>query len=136
MVEHLFKNWMVYVLMGGFVWFVISIYRSAKRDEKKKDAEAAKRIIDTILESYLKAEPDQEQNKNKEVIATVRSFAKRGRLTMQGDEPVVGESALMTAIKPLFVQHNKARLKFDKNIVADLRKLIVAECDEYLEKTI
>jgi hypothetical protein len=37
MAEHLFKNWIVYVLLGGFAWFVAAVYRNAKREEKKKE---------------------------------------------------------------------------------------------------
>jgi hypothetical protein len=36
MAEHLFKNWIVYVLLIGFILFVTSIYRNAWREEKKK----------------------------------------------------------------------------------------------------
>ncbi len=35
MAEHLFKNWIVYVLLGGFVWFVIYTYVVSHKDEKK-----------------------------------------------------------------------------------------------------
>jgi len=34
--EHLFKNWIVYVMIGGFVWFVIYAYFTARKDEKKE----------------------------------------------------------------------------------------------------
>jgi hypothetical protein len=37
--EHLFKNWIVYVLLGGFVYFVGYLLINARREEKKKEAE-------------------------------------------------------------------------------------------------
>lgn len=36
MAEHLFKNWLVYVLLGGFIWFIVSVHRHAWREEKKR----------------------------------------------------------------------------------------------------
>lgn len=36
-VEHLYKNWPVYILLAGFVWLVISIL-IASRKEKQDDA--------------------------------------------------------------------------------------------------
>lgn len=44
--EHLYKNWIIYVLLIGFVWFVMSVYRSAWRDEnRKKQGEAQKKNV-------------------------------------------------------------------------------------------
>lgn len=34
--EHLLKNWIVYILLGGFVWFVISVYIHSRKEEKKR----------------------------------------------------------------------------------------------------
>lgn len=39
MAEHLFKNWIVYVLIIGFVWFVVSVYRHAWREERNKQGQ-------------------------------------------------------------------------------------------------
>jgi hypothetical protein len=33
---HLFKNWMVYVGIIGFIWFLFAVLRNAKRQEKMK----------------------------------------------------------------------------------------------------
>ena len=34
--EHLFKHWPIYVLMAGFIWFIVAIYRNAWREERKR----------------------------------------------------------------------------------------------------
>ncbi len=36
MVEHLFKNWPIYILMTGFIWFVASVTIHANKEEKKR----------------------------------------------------------------------------------------------------
>jgi len=36
MAEHLFKNWIVYVLLVGFIWFVTSVYIHSHKEEKKE----------------------------------------------------------------------------------------------------
>jgi len=33
---NLAKNWPVYILLAGFIWFVVSVYRHAWREEKKR----------------------------------------------------------------------------------------------------
>lgn len=42
MAENLYKNWIIYVLLIGFIWFVISVYRNAWREEKKKKQDELK----------------------------------------------------------------------------------------------
>lgn len=34
--EHLLKNWIVYVLLGGFIWFVAFVYIHSHKEEKKR----------------------------------------------------------------------------------------------------
>lgn len=36
MTEHLAKNWIVYVLLAGFIWFVAYTYIHSHREERKK----------------------------------------------------------------------------------------------------
>ena len=36
MTEHLFKNWPIYILLAGFIWFVASVTIHAHKEEKKK----------------------------------------------------------------------------------------------------
>ena len=40
--EHLFKNWIIYVLLCGFIWFIASIYIRAHRDEAEKKGKDTK----------------------------------------------------------------------------------------------
>lgn len=35
MIKHLLKNWIVYIMIGGFIWFIIYAYLSSHGDEKK-----------------------------------------------------------------------------------------------------
>ena len=43
MAEHLFKNWIVYLLLGGFIWFVASVYIHSHREEKKSQEQDKKK---------------------------------------------------------------------------------------------
>jgi hypothetical protein len=45
MAEHLFKNWPIYILMTGFIWFVASVTIHANREEKKRrEQENSKKV--------------------------------------------------------------------------------------------
>lgn len=35
--EHLFKNWPVYLGLGGFVWLVIAMIRTSHKSEHKEE---------------------------------------------------------------------------------------------------
>jgi len=39
MAEHLFKNWPIYILLAGFIWFVTSVIIHANKEEKKKQGQ-------------------------------------------------------------------------------------------------
>lgn len=36
MAEHLFKNWIVYILLGGFIYFVAYLLIASRKKEKKE----------------------------------------------------------------------------------------------------
>lgn len=36
MAEHLFKNWIVYVLLGGFIYFVTYMIITSRKQDKKE----------------------------------------------------------------------------------------------------
>lgn len=36
MAEHLFKNWIVYVLLGGFIWFFAYVCIHSHKEEKRR----------------------------------------------------------------------------------------------------
>lgn len=101
--------------------FVVSIGIEELR--RSKDWNEARRAIRTILDSY----------DDKDIINLLRSFVKRGRLTMQGDAQPLGLSKTTETLRPLTSIHNKARLSFDKDTTSNLRELIIAECESWLE---
>ena len=90
---------------------------------RSEDWNEVQRAIRTILDSY---------NDPQKVIL-LKSFAKRGRLTMQGDTEGLKLSKVAKFFRPLTAVHNKARVNFDKDTTSNLRKLIIDECDSYLE---
>ncbi|MCD4704874.1 hypothetical protein K8R66_02235 [bacterium] len=90
---------------------------------RSEDWNETQRAIKVILNAY------QDQN----IIQFLKSFIKRGRLTMQGDEGKFDLSKTSKLLRPLTAIHNKARLNFDKNTTSALRELIINECDIYLE---
>jgi hypothetical protein len=45
MAEHLLKNWPIYILMTGFIWFVTSVIIHANKEEKKRiEQEKSKKV--------------------------------------------------------------------------------------------
>jgi len=45
MAEHLLKNWPVYILMTGFMWFVTSVIIHANKEERKRqEQEKSKKV--------------------------------------------------------------------------------------------
>lgn len=68
------------------------------------------------------------------VIKAVESLAKRGRLTLRGDEDVLHlKESVTTKLRPIFSQHNQARLSSSPAFAGKLRKKIIQSCDQYLE---
>ncbi|OGY93979.1 MAG: hypothetical protein A2406_03695 [Candidatus Komeilibacteria bacterium RIFOXYC1_FULL_37_11] len=90
---------------------------------RSEDWDKTRQAIQTILNSYG----------DKSVIQLLKSFIKRGRLTMQGNEESIDLSKTTETLQPLTTMHNKARLNFDKNTTDDLRTLIIEECEAYLQ---
>ena len=45
MAEHLFKNWPIYILLAGFIWFLVSVIIHANKEEKKRqEQEKSKKV--------------------------------------------------------------------------------------------
>ncbi len=42
MAEHLFKNWMVYILLGGFIYFVAYLMISSRKQKTEDDKDGNK----------------------------------------------------------------------------------------------
>ncbi|MDD5749464.1 MAG: hypothetical protein PHO91_01595 [Patescibacteria group bacterium] len=90
---------------------------------RSEDWNETQHAIRTIIDSY-----DDET-----AIKMLKSYIKRGRLTMLGDAEGFGLSKTTETLRPLTAIHNKARLNFDKDTTSNLRELIATECDRYLE---
>ncbi|PWB38736.1 MAG: hypothetical protein C3F02_02395 [Parcubacteria group bacterium] len=86
------------------------------------DWNEVQKAVRTIIDHYS----------DKDIVAMLKSFVLRGRLTMLGDEEAVGLSKAATMLRPLHAMHNKARLGFKKAVTENLRELISAECADYL----
>lgn len=93
--------------------------RSQEWDEVKK----ALRII---LENY----------QDKKIIELLKSFAKRGRLTLIGDREALGDQhqpdAVMSKAQTVFGQHNRARLGTRMEFEGFLRQTVIDACGEFL----
>ena len=37
--EHLLKNWIVYIMLGGFIWFVVYIIIYSRKEDKKEQGQ-------------------------------------------------------------------------------------------------
>lgn len=90
---------------------------------RSEDWNETQRAIRTIIDSY----------NDPKIIHLLKSFVKRGRLTMQGDTEGLGLSKITKVFRPLSAIHNKARINFSKDTTSNLRELIINECDFYLE---
>ncbi len=86
---------------------------------RSRDWNEAKTALEQIVANYG----------DKQVVKMAGSYARRGRLTLQGDAENDDLSSTASAIKPLFVQHNKARLNFDKGMTSALRELAAVVCE-------
>ncbi len=101
--------------------FVMSIgIEELRRSTDWNEARCAIRII---LDSYG----------DKDIISLLKSFTKRGRLTMLGDAQSLGLSKITKTLRPLTAMHNKVRLNFDQDTTSNLRELIITECKSWLE---
>lgn len=90
-----------------------------RRSEDWQEVEKALKII---LENYA----------DQKVIALTASFARRGRLTLQGDTEILNLPNTFTKKKRfVFSQHNKARLGTKTNFEARLRQTIIEVCEKF-----
>jgi len=95
---------------------------------RSEDWSQVERALETIIENY----------DDKDVIEWVRSFSKRGRLTLVGDKEVLDEAkkgdAMAQKTDKVLSQHNKARLNTQTDIEGKLRQAVIAACDKYLDQ--
>jgi len=65
----------------------------------------------------------------------VKSFIKRGRLTLQGDTEVIDSPDTITKkAKGIFAQHNKARLGSKTSFEGDIKEQIIESCERFLSR--
>ena len=88
--------------------------------------EEVRKALRTFIESY----------DNREVIALTESLVRRGRLTLQGDVDFLDlPENIMTKLRPLTAQHNKARIGSKSDMDSWLKEIIVSVCEEYKTST-
>lgn len=109
--------------------FLASVFSEEYRRGEVEEIESDKHLaqaLDAVLENY------QDEN----IVALVKSFAKRGRLTLQGDGEFFKslDKNISRAGRGLFSQHNKARLASKKEIEAVMKDKIIEACDRFFEK--
>lgn len=100
--------------------FLMSI--GVEEYRRSQDWEQVARALNTALENY----------QDPAVILLVAAFAKRGRLTLQGDESELNlPDTISTRARPVFSQHNKARLGVKESFSGTLRNLITTKSLEH-----
>jgi len=106
--------------------FIMSIGAEEFR-RSGSDIDNAKKAMKKLLKSY----------NDKKVISLVRSYIKRGRLTLLGDKksPVVNlpEDSFTTKNRGLFTKHNEARVVNDRNLETLLKNIGLEVCEEVIE---
>jgi len=101
--------------------FLSSIFGEERR--RSQDPVETDRAIDTVLANYG----------DRDVVAMVESYIKRGRLTLQGDRE--SSSLPETATKKgrsIFSQHNKARLGSKTEFEGEMKEKIKQACKRFL----
>lgn len=88
------------------------------------DLDSVKRAMKNILENY----------NDKSVINLVKSYIKRGRLTLSGDKDSkavnLPEDAFTTKNRGIFTKHNEARIVNDRGLEALLKNIGLDICEE------
>lgn len=99
---------------------------AAEELRRTEDWQNVNKALDTVLENYG----------DTKVIAMVKSFAKRGRLTLNGDTERLEKkvSATHKITHPAFAAHNTQRLgiKSSKDS-SPIRNLVIEACEAYLK---
>jgi len=91
------------------------------------DLDSVKKSIETVLRGY----------DNQEVISLVKSYIKRGRLTLLGDadsEAVnIPSDTFTTKNRAIFTKHNEARVVNNKSLETILKDVSLEICDKVLK---
>ncbi|MFA5023937.1 MAG: hypothetical protein WC523_03215 [Patescibacteria group bacterium] len=103
--------------------FIISVGAEEFR-RSEGDLDSVKKAMKTVLESY----------NDKDVINLVKSYIKRGRLTLSGDresEAVdLPKDTFTTKHRGVFTKHNEARIVNDRSLEASLKNIGLEVCEE------
>jgi hypothetical protein len=103
--------------------FIVSIGAEEFR-ASKGDKDSVKKAMKTVLSSY----------NDKDVIRLVKSYIKRGRLTLLGDKNSkavnIPESGFTTNSRGIFTKHNEARVVNDKDLSTSLKDIGLEICEE------
>lgn len=92
---------------------------------RSEDWEEVRHALTVIVENYGAID----------VLEWVRAFAKKGRLTLYGDQDVIAErrQAKQTVGRQLLVMHNRARLDTKTDTEGHIRQMVIDVCDTYIE---
>jgi hypothetical protein len=112
--------------------FLVSIGSEEwRRIEKEENFKNMKKALKLALDNY----------QDSKVIALAESFAKRGRLSLPGDENIVNKkdldnkdefSSTAKASRTIFSAHAVQRFNISKDASAQIRKLVIEACVERL----
>ncbi|MDD3285217.1 MAG: hypothetical protein PHG95_01050 [Patescibacteria group bacterium] len=88
------------------------------------DLGSVRLAMNTILSSYG----------DRHIIALVKSYLKRGRLTLMGDQKFIGANldpnSFTTKNRTIFTKHNEARVANNKDMEASLKTIALEICDK------
>jgi hypothetical protein len=109
--------------------FIISVGAEEFRSSGG-DLDGVKRSMRQVLESY----------NDQEVISLVKSYIKRGRLTLSGDVKSravdLPDNTFTTKNRALFTKHNEARIVNNKDLETSLKDIGLEVCEEITAKPI
>jgi hypothetical protein len=103
--------------------FLSSVFvEEYRRTQNLEDTDKA---LGVVLENYG----------DEDMISSVKSFVKRGRLTLQGDVEILDLPDTATKkLRGIFSQHNKARLGSKKDFDGEMKARIVGACERFLKR--
>jgi len=112
--------------------FLISVgaeeFRRSATEEELVRLNNVRRAMQTVVENY----GDQS------VISLVKSYIKRGRLTLLGDKKVQGidlpPDTFTTKNRALFTKHNEARIVNNHGIETTVKEIGLEVCDQLIKK--
>ena len=103
--------------------FLCSVYGEEFR--RSQNSEDINKALDVVMENYG----------DENIISLVKSFIKRGRLTLQGDKESLNlPNSITKKARGIFAQHNKARVGSKTSFEGTMKEGIMAACERFLSK--